>query len=246
MWRNLAIITNKSVLPGYLADVYLRTRAEITLQFQQSPGINYKQYADVQREIFGDTVEHVCVYTGTFKSQLYRFNWKQSGVWGSFQATYEKQWNFKSFAQLTERIDLIESKSSWQTVFLSFLHPVSCEPNNNKTYFISRVLTRRAPPWLLFISIRHRTSLTLRSGSDRGVSKCLRVNSLHLSAEMTVSFTPLPQYSAVFYFTFFFPHQSTTVFQKPEGDGIDSYLLKPHNKALFCFVNFIYSPSHRD
>lgn len=184
--------------------MYLRTRGEITTQLlllQQPSGINYKQYADVQRQIFGDTVERECVYTGKFKSRLHRFNRKQSGVWSSFQATYEKQWNFKAFAQLSERIDLIESKLCWQTVFLSFLHPVSCEPNNNKTYFISRVLTRRAPLCLLFISIRHRTSITLRSGSDRGVSKCVRVcvNSLHLSAQMNVSFTPLPQYAGVFF-----------------------------------------------
>lgn len=83
---------------------------------------------------------------------------------------------FKASVQLSQWIDLIESKSSWQTVFffppLSFPHAFSCEPNNNKTYFISRVLTRRVAPRLLFISIRHRTSITLRSGTDRGVNKC--------------------------------------------------------------------------
>lgn len=54
------------------SDVYLRTRGEITLQLlllQQPSGINYKQYADVQRQIFGDTVERECVYPGKFKSR---------------------------------------------------------------------------------------------------------------------------------------------------------------------------------
>lgn len=61
------------------------------------------------------------------------------------------------------------------------------------------------------------------------------------SAEF-VSRDIVADYTAATIFRIFFP----PVFQKPEGDGTDTYLLKPHKQLVVCFVNFIYSSSQCD
>lgn len=84
-------------------------------------------------------------------------------------------------------LSLIESKMSWNVIPTIFFLFVPGSISVSYVWFFQRwtitryisllsFLTRRVSLWFLFISITHHTSITLRSGRDRGVkmTECAR------------------------------------------------------------------------